>query len=228
MRRYAFVFSTVILSVFIYIQGAYAHCDTMDGPVVADAQKAFEEKNVNYVLKWVKADDEAEVRKAFELVMKVRPLNSDAKQLAEKYFYDILVRIHRAAEGVPFTGVKPSGSFVDEKVKEADKSIVTGSLDTLEKMVSKERIPELKERFKKVMALKKFDVNNVKAGREYIEAYVQYFKYAEGEEGHGHGHGEAGSESLHILIISLIFLSGLFFISTIFFGVRYFKVKKSI
>jgi hypothetical protein len=224
MKRHTFVFSAVILSLFFYTQGAYAHCDTMDGPVVIDAQKAFEEKNVNYVLKWVKADDEAVVKQAFDLVMKVRPINSEAKQLAEKYFYDVLVRIHRAAEGVPFTGVKPSGSFVDEKVKEADKSLVTGSLVTLEKMVPKNRIPELKERFNKVMAVKKFDVNNVKAGREYIEAYVQFFKYAEGEE--GHGHGEAGSESLHILIISLIFLTGLFFISTMFFGIRYFKLKK--
>ncbi len=35
------------------------------------------------------------------------------------------------------------------------------------------------------MSLNNFDVNNVAAGREYIEAYVQFFKYAEGEaEGH--------------------------------------------
>ena len=32
------------------------------------------------------------------------------------------------------------------------------------------------------MFLKKFDINNVDAGREYIEAYVQFFKFAEGEE----------------------------------------------
>ena len=41
---------------------------------------------------------------------------------------------------------------------------------------------ELTIRFGKVMSLKKFDVNNVKAGREYIEAYVQFFHFAEGEE----------------------------------------------
>lgn len=41
--------------------------------------------------------------------------------------------------------------------------------------------PELTERFKKVMSLKNFNVNNVEAGREYVEAYVQFFKFAEGE-----------------------------------------------
>lgn len=36
------------------------------------------------------------------------------------------------------------------------------------------------------MALKNFDTNNVDAGREYIEAYVKFFKFAEGEEDHAH------------------------------------------
>lgn len=223
MKRFTFVFCAVILTLFCYTQSVYAHCDTMDGPVVADAKKAFETKNVNYVLKWVKADADSELRQAFELVMKVRPLNSDAKHLAEKYFYDILVRIHRATEGEPFTGVKPSGTPIDEKVKEADKSLETGNFSPLEKMVPKDRIPELKKRFDKANALKKFDVNNVKAGREYIEAYVQFFKYAEGEEGHGHG---AEDEPGHILILSLIILSVIFFITTIIFGILYFRAKK--
>ena len=54
-------------------------------------------------------------------------------------------------------------------------------------MIEKEKLPELKERFEKVIALKNFDVNNVEAGRKYIEAYVKFFKFAEGEEDHAHG-----------------------------------------
>jgi hypothetical protein len=48
--------------------------------------------------------------------------------------------------------------------------------------------------------LKNFDVNNVEGGREYIEAYVQFFKFAEGEvDGHAtKSHGNTPSDaSMH-------------------------------
>jgi hypothetical protein len=48
---------------------------------------------------------------------------------------------------------------------------------------------ELTDRFNKAMALKNFNFNDVKAGREYIEAYVKFFKFAEGEDEHEGGHG---------------------------------------
>ena len=165
---------------------SFAHCDTMEGPLVLDAKKAISQNNVNIVLKWVPAANEMEIKDAFNQVMRVRVMSKDAKELADKYFFDTLVRIHRNGEGVAFTGVKPAGTPVDERVKAADKSIEAGNLSPLKGKVSKDDMPELTERFEKVMALKNFDVNNVKAGREYIEAYVQFFKFAEGEaEGHG-------------------------------------------
>ncbi len=164
----------------------FAHCDTMDGPLIADAKKAISRNNVNYALKWIQPANEAEILDAFHLIMKVRGLSAEAKEVAEKYFFDTLVRIHRAGEGVPFTGVKPSGTPIDEKVMAADKSIEIGNLSPLNGKVPEKEMPELTERFKKVMLLKNFDINNVAAGREYIEAYVQFFKFAEGEaEGHG-------------------------------------------
>jgi len=173
-----FILSMLILST----NETFAHCDTMDGPLIADARKALGKNNVNYVLKWVSAANESEIRDAFNLVMKVKGLSPEAKELSEKYFFDILVRIHRAGEGEPFTGVKPSGTPIDDKVLAADKSIEIGNLSPLKNMVSKDILQELTKRFNKVMSLKNFDVNNVAAGREYIEAYVQFFKFAEGEK----------------------------------------------
>jgi hypothetical protein len=161
---------------------AFAHCDTMDGPLIKDAKIALEKNNVNYVLKWVQPQYEAEIRDVFGLSMKVRNLNSDARTLADKYFFDTLVRIHRSGEGVPFTGVKPSGTPVDEKILAADKSIEEGSISPLRALVDKKMLPELESLFSKVMSLKNFDVDDVAAGREYIEAYVKFFKFAEGEE----------------------------------------------
>lgn len=173
---------------------ASAHCDTMGGPTVADGMKAMETNNVNYVLKWVQPEYEKELLQAFTLSMQVRNLSPEARELSEKYFFDNLVRIHRTGENTPFTGVKPVGTPVDERVLAADKSIEVGNLSPLKGIIPAERISELTERFEKVMALKNFDPNNLEAGRAYIEAYVGFFKFAEGEEEHHNlsdAHGEA-------------------------------------
>lgn len=190
------IFSVLLFSSVV----TYAHCDTMEGPLITDAKKAISQNNVNVVLKWVPAASEAEIKDAFSQTMKVRVLNKDAKDLADKYFYDTLVRIHRNGEGVAFTGVKPVGAPIDKKVKAADKSIEAGNLAPLKGLVPKDDMPELTERFKKVMSLKNFDDNNVEAGREYIEAYVQFFKFAEGEAAHaseGCGHSAPSHHQTH-------------------------------
>jgi hypothetical protein len=41
-------------------------------------------------------------------------------------------------------------------------------------------------------------VKDVEAGREYIEAYVQFFKFAEGEEAHNDEHTKVASQSGHL------------------------------
>ncbi|MFN8211700.1 MAG: DUF6448 family protein [Bacteroidales bacterium] len=174
--------SFILLILIFSTNVSFAHCDTMDGPLIKDAKIALNTNNVNYVLKWVQPENENEIKEVFSLTMKVRKLSADAQNLADKYFFETVVRLHRSGEGVPFTGVKPSGTPIDEKVLAADKSIEKGNLSPLKDLVPKEMLPELEMRFNKVMSLKNFDVNNVSEGREYIEAYVQFFKFAEGEE----------------------------------------------
>lgn len=181
-----------------------AHCDTMDGPTAIDGKKALAENNINYALKWISPEYEEELSKTFAQSIKVRTLNADAQEVADRHFLENLVRLHRAGEGEAFTGLKPSGIPIDEKVAAADKSIEIGNLSPLEGFIAHEDMHELKERFNKAMALKNFDVNDVAAGRRYIDAYVNFFKFAEGEEhehggqhggqhgdGHGHGHQQA-------------------------------------
>ena len=185
---------TFILSIAVIIillsnfSSVFAHCNTMEGPVVKDAKTAIENNNVNFVLKWVTIDNESEIKKAFNLVTKVRKLSTEAQELADNYFFETLVRIHRAGEGVPYTGVKPAGTPIEEKILAADKSIELGNLSPLENHVPKAKMKHLKHLFERVMTLKNFDVNDVSAGREYIEAYVQFFHFAEGDEEKGHGH----------------------------------------
>lgn len=224
--RIGLVPSFILFLFFLSTDVTFAHCDTMDGPLIKDAMKAIGQNNVNYVLKWVSSENDAEIKNVYNLMMKVRELSPEARELAEKYFFETLVRIHRSGEGVPYTGVKQSGTPIDERVLAADKSIEIGNLSPLRDMVSKDKLPELTVRFEKVMSLKNYDVNNVESGREYIEAYVQFFKFAEGEEElhaagkHGSdGHTSAAGHATHIPWI----LSGLFFITTLLFGTLFLR-----
>ena len=182
----------LMAAIFVFVllaqKKAYAHCDTMDGPTVKDGIKALETGNINYALKWIMPEKEDELKEIFNLCLKVRVLGSEANELADRYFLESLVRIHRIGEGAGFEGLKPHGVPMDEKVKAADKSIEIGNLSPLEGLVTHEEMHELEEKFEKAMQLKDFDVNDVNAGRKYIEAYVGFFKFAEGEEHDMHHH----------------------------------------
>jgi len=184
------VWMASILALVTSTASVFAHCDTMDGPTIKDAQTALTTKNVNYILKWVPADSETEIRRVFSQALKVRKQNKAARELADAYLFDNLVRIHRSSEGAPFSGVKPHGTPIDERVAAADKAIETGNLESLKKLVPAEKVSELEERFHRVLALKDYDVNDVEQGREYIEAYVMFFKFAEGEEDVHHDEGD--------------------------------------
>lgn len=114
------------LALLIAPQIAQAHCDTLDGPVVSDARTALADGDVTPVLKWVKADDEPEIRKAFEKTLSVRKLDAGARDLADTYFFETLVRVHRAGEGAPYTGLKAAGA-VEPVVAKADLALEQGN-----------------------------------------------------------------------------------------------------
>jgi len=173
----------------------FAHCDTMDGPVVKAAQKALEKGDVSFILIWVQKKDEAEIKKAFERTLTVRKLNLQAKELADMYFFETLVRIHRAGEGEPYTGIKPVGTEVEPGISAADKAIEIGSVDNLAKEVSEGIAKGIHERFNSVMENKKHAGDSVEAGRKYVESYVSFIHYVEqlnlGASGSGLHHGES-------------------------------------
>lgn len=157
-----------------------AHCDSMEGPVVKASQKALETGNLNYVLVWVSADDEAEIKSVFDKVNNVRKLSPEAKELADMYFFETVVRIHRMGEGVGYTGLKPAGYVPEEGIEAADISIKENTLDPIYAHLSEEQNPKIKDYFADVLAKKNYDVNDVKAGREYVASYVHFIHYVEG------------------------------------------------
>lgn len=157
---------------------ALAHCDTLDGPVVAAARKALDTNDVNLVLLWVQKKDEADIKNHFQKTVAVRKAGGQAKELADMYFFETLVRIHRAGEGAGYTGLKPAGK-VEPPIAAADRSIETGKLQEVAKLISRRMEEGLHRHFEDVMKKKKYDPKDVAAGRAFASAYVEYTHYVE-------------------------------------------------
>lgn len=157
----------------------FAHCDTLDGPVVKTAKAALKKADVTPLLKWVKKENEAEIKDLFKKTLIVRSKGKKAQELADMYFFETLVRLHRAGEGAPYTGLKPAG-VVEPAVVEADKALESGSVENLVKLVTEAVSKGIRERFSETKELKEHADQSVEAGREFVEAYVQFTHYVEG------------------------------------------------
>jgi hypothetical protein len=172
---------------------AGAHCDTLDGPVVRDARKALEAKDATPVLKWVGEKQEKAVRAAFGKALAAR--GRKGAEAAEAKFFGELVRIHRAGEGAPYTGLKPAGA-VEPAVAEADKALAGGNPDALVKLVTDDVAKGIRERYERAAAAYKDRDKSVADGRKFVAAYVDYTHFVEGlhmmstaKGGHGEPHG---------------------------------------
>jgi hypothetical protein len=204
MRRFAILL--VFLAVLLLPKNMlYAHCDTMNGPVVKAAQKALETGDVNLVLVWVQKSDEAQIEEAFQKTLAVRKLSLEAKQLADMYFFETLVRIHRAGEGVAYTGLKPAETQVDPGIEAADKALEKGSAEELLKSVTEAVHHGIHEQFTNAMAKQNFKKDDIAAGREYVKAYVEFIHYVERlyqaakqpAEGHYHESPSGDAHNVH-------------------------------
>jgi hypothetical protein len=157
---------------------AFAHCDTLDGPVVGTARIALEKRDVTPVLKWVRPKQEAEIKAAFQRTLTVRAKGPAEKELADLYFFETLVRIHRAGEGAPYTGLKP-GAAVDPAVALADKALESGSVDNLTDVLTNAVAMGIQERFADTLKKQKRADSSVAAGREFVASYVVFTHYVE-------------------------------------------------
>jgi len=166
------------LGALLLSTSALAHCDSMDGPVIRDAQTALEKGDPTPVLKWVTKDREGDIREAFQRTLAVRTKGDDARQLADRYFFETLVRIHRAGEGEAYTGLKPAG-IVDSGISAADRALEVGSFEELAKQLSGAVKDGIGKRFATALELRKYAGDSVEAGRQYVEAYVDYVHFVE-------------------------------------------------
>ena len=191
------VFSGAFLLV---TNAAFGHCDTMDGPVVTAAKSAVERQEITPVLKWIKPAHEAELKTAFARTLAVRTQGKEARDLADQFFFETLVRLHREGEGAPYTGLKPAGTKLDPAVEAADKALASGDANGLIKTVTEEAVAGIRKRFAEASEKMRHREQNVEAGREYVAAYVEFVHYVEAlhttatRGTHAHEHAETTAQ----------------------------------
>lgn len=181
---------------------ARAHCDTLDGPVAVATRAALGSGDLNPVLAWIQPAHEAEIRDAFAKARAARRGSPEARAVADTWFLETVVRVHRAGEGAPYTGLKPAGGPVDPAVAAVDRAIASGDPKELEALLVNAVRAGGKERFAR-LAAEKAPGRDVAAGRRWVAAYVPLVHWAEAvlatAQGGGHraAEADAGSHDAH-------------------------------
>lgn len=169
------------------------HCDTMDGPVVKAARRALQAKDANIILAYVPKEGEKEVLEAFEKVIQAREGGAAAREVADLYFFETAVRVHRAGEGAPYTGLKPAGLDEGPVIPVAEKAIETNSPAALIDLLCGFVREEVTRRFHRMQHLKEHAGEGVDANREYVSAMLGLqvwshglYQYAKADPHAGH------------------------------------------
>ena len=176
-------------------QNASAHCDALDGPVATAALEALESQNVNLVLPYAPASAEAELSAAFDQAVAARASGPAAKAVADRYLVETAVRLHRAGEGAPYTGLQPAGMDFGPAIPAAERALTTGDAQALEALLAEEVGHAIRERLAEAAAKQSASKDpkthaEVAAGRERVSAEFAFIGFAEGihraVEGAGH------------------------------------------
>jgi len=104
------------------------------------------------------------------------------------------VRIHRAGEGEPFTGLKPAGR-IDPGLAAADAALRAGDVGELAHELGGAIAAGVARRHALALERRAHAGDNVAAGRAYVEAYVDYAHFVEAahalaRQGAAHTHAE--------------------------------------
>ena len=172
------------------------HCDSLDGPVVAAARNALTIGDVDVVLPFVPAGAETEIREAFTRVLPLHQDDDLGADVARQWFYETVVRVHRAGEHAAYTGLKPAGLDVGPVIPLAEKATTTGDVEEVYRLLTNELHTELAHRLEQVIRLAADKDTSVPAARAHVEAmlgfqvYANHVREALHIEPHGdHGHG---------------------------------------
>jgi len=192
--KLAKIFILTVLFGFTIVFFVFAHCDTLNGPVVNDAKQALEKANADIVLKWVRQQDEEKIKKALNETLEKRKQQPGNKDNIDMTFYEEVVKLHRAGEGVEYSGIKTGQIEVNPAIEKADEALLKGDSSELIKMFPENSRKDIQNGFNNVMEKKKYMNDSVAAGREYVASYVEFMHHIESLYGEGdtkiHGSGK--------------------------------------
>ena len=92
---------------------------------------------------------------------------------------ETLVRIHRAGEGAPYTGLKPAGRDLGPAIPAADRALESGGVEPLLQLLNDTVRKGIHETFTSATAGKNVSHDDVEAGRAHVKAYVEFIHYVE-------------------------------------------------
>lgn len=184
----------ILMAMGLFTTKSYAHCDRENGPVAVAAREALKTGDFSKIVIWVGEEQEEELKKKFRQSLAVYQKGGESKELAEDFFMENSVRLHRAAEGMPFTGLKPAQPNPPD-IAAAEKALKTGNFDPVVNLFSEKMEEKTSEWFQKAMEARKDKNQSVESGREWVDQYVKYIVYLHKlyqtiEKGPPHGVGE--------------------------------------
>ena len=180
-RLYAGVLSLLFVGVLVFSlaapRPAQAHCDSEEGPVATAAHQALEKRDVKLILPYVQTEAEAELTAAFKQALEVRKAGGSAKELADRYFVETAVRLHREGEGAPYTGV--TDETTPKAILIADQAMATGSLEETYKFLDAQIQQGIELKYEAVVHAREEakKLGTVEAHRERVEAELIFEKY---------------------------------------------------
>jgi hypothetical protein len=170
---------SAIVGVSVYMGGVYAHCDTMSGPVAVAARKALESGDLEPIQIWVGQSQDKKLEQRFQECLSVRKMGGQARELADRYFIETAIRLHRQAEGMSFTGVKPAQPLPPD-IAAAEKALETGNIEIVTDLLNGQIKAGVQKWFDQAMQARKHKDESIEAGREWVDAYVKYVVYVHG------------------------------------------------
>jgi hypothetical protein len=96
----------------------------------------------------------------------------EAGEVADRWFFETVVRLHRAGEGAHFTGLKPAGRDVGPVIPAAERALGSGSPAELADMLCTEVRDQVESRLAHAMALRKHADGGVPQARAWVEAML--------------------------------------------------------
>ncbi len=183
------VATALLLGSLLLSVRAVAHCDTMDGPVARAGLVALETGSLVPALRWVSADQESELQHVFETARALGGESKAVREIVNRYFLETLVRLHRASEGAPYTGLKPAGTPIAPVIHHAEAALSSGSGSDLMAYLNGQIQSGVEQRLHHALETARHADDSIEQGREAVDAYVEFVHYVEAIESAAAGAG---------------------------------------